>query len=78
MIDIKKAVHRRTRGTYSTLYAKPRQVVVSIMPGDVLQFRELGRRTRFIMAIDTAFRHAIHLAALHEAAEKRKKKKGTP
>ena len=40
MIRIKKPVRRKTNGSYRVLYAaNDRPIVVSILPGDVLEFR---------------------------------------
>jgi methyl coenzyme M reductase subunit C len=60
MIEIKRPVSRRTRSAYNVLYRhKPRQIVVSLMPGDLLEFRELGCRHRWQMPVDAAFRIAL-------------------
>lgn len=74
MTEINKPVSRKTRQPYAVLYAKARPIVVTIKPGDVLEFREHGRRSRWLLSIDTAFKYAVRLAALHEAAEKRRKR----
>ena len=74
MIEITKPLSLKTRHSYSTLYVKPRPVVVTILPGDVLEFRELGRRTRWLLAIDTAFKYAIRLQSFKDAAERRRRK----
>ncbi len=77
MTPTDKPVTRRTRQSYSVLYARPRPIVVSILPGDVLEFREHGRRGRWYLAIDSEFRQAVRMKALHDAAEKaRRKAKG--
>lgn len=47
MTELNKPVRRRTRRRYSVLYVgdrKARQIVVELQPGDMLEFRELGRR----------------------------------
>lgn len=75
MISIKKPTHRVTRQEYSVLYTKPRRIVVTIQPGDVLSFREHGRRARFLLAIDTAFRYAVRLHAATEVLHKSKRRK---
>lgn len=74
---ITKPVARVTREAYRVLYAsgmKAKPVVVAILPGDVLEFREKGGRNRWLLAIDTAFRYAVRLHALKEAGEKGRKK----
>lgn len=38
MTTINRPVTRRTQEAYSTLYAKARPVVVTIRPGDILEF----------------------------------------
>lgn len=69
-----KKISRRTNGAYAVLYQKARPVVVTLRPGDVLEFRELGRRQRWHLAVDTAFRYAVRCQALAEAREKRGKR----
>lgn len=60
MIEIKKTVSRRTRSAYSILYHRDaRPIVVSFCVGDYLEFRELGRRGRWQLPIDDAFRIAL-------------------
>jgi len=74
---IKRPVIRQTRYKYRVLYAsgsKAKPIVVTILPGDVLEFRESRGRARFTLAIDTAFKYAVKLAALKEAGEKGRKK----
>jgi hypothetical protein len=57
------------------LYAKPRQIVVTLAEGDLLTFREAGRRQSWTLPIDTAFRQAVRNQALATAAERRAKRK---
>lgn len=71
MTRINKPVSRATRESYAVLYAKARPIVVSIRPGDVLEFRELGRRGRWLLSIATAFRHAVELQAWADKAPAR-------
>jgi hypothetical protein len=75
MTELNKPVRRRTRRRYSVLYIgdrKARQIVVELQPGDVLEFRELGRRGRWQLAIDSAFRYAVRMRALAECAQRRR------
>lgn len=71
----KKTIHRKTRGAYSTLYSRPRQIVVSICPGDLLTFREAGTRTRFTLPIDACMKQAIRVKANADLIEKKKARK---
>lgn len=74
---IKSPVSRRTREEYRVLFAsanKAKPIVVSIMPGDILRFRELRGRSHWDIAIDCAFRYAVKLHALAEAGERGRKK----
>ena len=67
-------VTRRSRQLYCTLYAgarNARSIVVSLREGDLLEFRELGRRGRWHLPVDAAFRYAIRLAALAQARERK-------
>lgn len=64
MTTTRSKVTRKTVDEYATLYSKARPILVTIAPGDVLEFKELGLRTRYRMSVQTAFRYAIQLAAL--------------
>lgn len=78
MTDLRNPISRRTASRYPVLYAssaKARQIVVSLVPGDVIEFREHGRRGRFTLPIDAAFRYAVRLNSLNEARIKAAKKK---
>lgn len=75
MTSLEKPVRRKTRGAYSVLYARPRQIVVSLMPGDFIEFREAGRRAKFVLTIDGAFKMAARKQALEVAAEKKRLRK---
>lgn len=78
MTEIRKAVRRRTAGTYNVLYCSPRKarkVVVAIIPGDVLEFREQGRRLRWHLAIDSAFKYAVRCKAAADLAARKKKRR---
>jgi hypothetical protein len=64
-------VKRRTRGAYRVLYRKPRRIVVTLAQGDLLVFRESGRRQAWSLNADTCFKYAVRLAAFAIAREKR-------
>ena len=49
MTTTDKPVSRVTRADYRVLYVSPRRIVVRIGPGDVLSFRERGRRQWFYL-----------------------------
>lgn len=73
---ITKPVARVTRDEYRVLYAgaaRAKAIVVTILPGDVLEFREKKGRMRWLLAIDTAFKYAVRLQALSKVAEKGRK-----
>jgi hypothetical protein len=75
MTTIDRPVKRRTNNRYNVLYcsaAKARPIVVSILPGDVLEFREHGRRMRWYLAIDSAFKYAVRAKAAADVAAKKK------
>lgn len=60
MTTLTRIVRRKTRYSYSVLYVgAARPIVVSLEPGDVIAFREAGRRHRWTLAIDRAFRQAV-------------------
>lgn len=52
--ELKKSVSRVTIGTH-----RGRKLVISLLPGDVIEIREKGRRTRETLSIAGAFDYAI-------------------
>jgi hypothetical protein len=76
VITISKPVTRRTRGAYAVLYHQPRAIVVTLAAGDLLEFREAGRRSKWTLPIDAGFRYAVRTKALAESAERRAHRKG--
>ena len=77
MTVLNKPVARLTRGAYSVLYRKPRQIVCALVPGDLLEFREKGRRAKWALPIDEAFLSAVRLETRRVQLERRLKKKGS-
>ena len=78
MTDINRPVKRRTQGRYNVLYcsaSKARPIVVTIRPGDVLEFREHNRRHRWYLSIDSAFRYAVRCKSAAELVERKKARK---
>ena len=74
MTEITKATVRRTTGEYRVLHhRKARKIVAAFLPGDVIEFRESGRRLRFSITIDDAFRLALRFAV---EAKRRAKREG--
>jgi ParB/RepB/Spo0J family partition protein len=66
-----RPVRRRTRRSYSVLYSsEPRAIVVSLEPGDVITFREAGRRQTWSVAIDRIFHQAVREAAFAQRRER--------
>ena len=64
MTSLNRPVRRRTRRSYAVLYAsQPRAIVVSLEPGDIITFRETGRRQTWSVAIDRIFHRAVREAA---------------
>jgi hypothetical protein len=63
MTSLNKPVRRKTRWSYSVLYAHDsRPIVVSLEPGDVVTFREAGRRQVWSLPVDRMFRQAVREA----------------
>jgi len=56
MTDLKKPIKRRTLAPHPG-----RRIVVSLLPGDVLSFREERTRKRFLLSIAGAFDYAVIL-----------------
>ena len=62
MTTLEHAVYRLTRGAYPVLHhSSRRQIVTGMEAGDILTFREKGRRRRFSLPIDGAFRLAVKM-----------------
>jgi hypothetical protein len=53
---------------------KARRIVVAILPGDIFEFREVGRKMRWHLAIEDAFKEAVRRKAAAEVAARRNKK----
>ena len=78
MTSLTKAVRRKTRRTYSVLYvSEARPIVVSLEPGDVITFRESGRRQAWSLPIDQVFRNAVREAAQALRRGKRRQKQAS-
>lgn len=76
MTVLNKPLRRSTQSSYRVLFQKPRQIIVLLLPGDILGFKEKGRRSIFHLPIETAFRIAVREKARATAAEKKTAKKG--
>lgn len=73
-----RTVRRVTAGRYSVLYPgsrNAREIVVQLAPGDLLQFREKGRRQVFALPIEEAFRLSVRR---HAAASRQEHKAQRP
>jgi len=68
MTTLTRPVTRRTRGAYSVLYPRPRQIIVTLANGDLLEFREAGRRAKWMLPIEAAFRQAVRAKAASDLA----------
>lgn len=76
MTTLSRPVFRVTRGAYPVLHHSSRRAIVcSFEPGDVLTFREKGRRRRFSVPIEGAFRWAIKCQVEADRRQKREAKK---
>ena len=67
-------VRRLTRGSYSVLYKKERRIVVALRVGDLIEFREYGRKKRWQLPADDAFKYAVRLQAMADARAKKEAK----
>jgi hypothetical protein len=65
MIELYKPVKRRTRSPHR----RGRRVIVSLLPGDLLAFRDERSRTEFVLPIGAAYDVAVkvHVAAMKAA-----------
>ena len=69
MTDLTKRVKRRTLTPH-----RGRRIVVSLLPGDVLSFREERTRKEFLLSIAGAYDYAVMLEVERRKREKRKGK----
>ena len=72
MTDLRKPVRRRTVGVCQ---AARRQLVVYLLPGDVVGFRESGRRRIWTAPIGRLYVQTVKWTVDAERAEKRKQRK---
>jgi hypothetical protein len=70
MTPLTKRVRRRALNPY-----RGRRIVVSLLPGDVLSFREERTRKEFLLSIQGAYVYAVQLEVARRLAEKRAKRK---
>jgi len=76
MTSLTRAVRRKTRFPYAVLYAgKTRPIIVSLEPGDVITFREAGRRHVWSVPIDRIFRQAVREAAVAQRRERKSRRR---
>ena len=76
MTPLRKRVQRRTTAPVRG----GRRVVVSLLPGDVIGFREERTRTEYLLSISGAYTYAVRLAVARRKEEKavlRKQRKVT-
>ena len=74
MTDLTKRVRRRSFAFY-----RGRRIVVSLLPGDVLAFREERTRREYLLSISGAYTYAVMLEVERRRREKaaaRKAKRG--
>ena len=69
MTDLTKRVKRRTIHPH-----RGRRIVVSLLPGDVLGFREERTRREYLLSIAGAYEYAVRLEVERRRAEKRNRK----
>jgi len=74
MTDLRKPVHRRTVEPCETVR---RRLVVALLPGDVLAFREEGRRRRYSAPLARVFVTVARWNVEAERAERRKNRRQT-
>ena len=67
MTRLKRRVARATTESYNVLYAgaaRAKPIVVELVPGDKIEFRELRGRHRWVVDIRHAFKFAVHSGQL--------------
>ena len=65
MTDLTKRVKRRSFASY-----RGRRIVVSLLPGDVLGFREERTRREYLLSISGAYTYAVALEVERRKREK--------
>jgi hypothetical protein len=74
--SLTKAVRRKTRRSYAVLYLHDaRPIVAALEPGDVITFREMGRRQVWSLPIDRMFRQAVRETTLALRRQTKKSKR---
>ena len=66
MTDLTKRVKRRTLAPH-----RGRRIVVSLLPGDVLSFREERTRKEFLLSVGGAFDYSVMLEVERRRAERK-------
>jgi len=70
MTDLTKRVKRRTLAPH-----RGRRIIVSMLPGDVLSFREERMRKHYLLSIAGAFDYAVILEVERRKREKAAERK---
>lgn len=70
---LRKPVHRETVATVRD-GSKLRQIIASLLPGDVLSLRPKGTRRPEVIALSTVWAYAVKLRVMAERAEKQAKR----
>lgn len=71
MTDLTKRVKRRTVNAQH----RGRRIVVSLLPGDVLSFREERRRGEYLLSIAGAYIYAVQLEVERRKRERAAQRK---
>lgn len=71
MTPLTKRVKRRTIAPH-----RGRRIVVSMLPGDVLSFREERTRREYVLSIAGAYTYAVMLEVERRKRDKAAKRKG--
>jgi hypothetical protein len=66
MTDLRKRVRRRTVGRVRG----GRRIVVSLLPGDILAFREERTRREYVLSIPGAYVYAVQLEVARRKRER--------
>ena len=78
MTVLTKPVRRKSRQSYVVLYAgEARPIVVALEPGDIITFREAGRRHIWSLPIDRMFRQAVREAAQAGRTQRKRARRAT-
>lgn len=78
MTPLSREVSRVCPATYVRFRGRLRKLVVTLLPGDVLELRPAGCRQRYLIPLGHCYSIAVKMAAAALVAERKAKRKRKP